>query len=67
MWKTRARQLDNVRVSQLITRAEQLVRGIAEVRRVLGPEVPISDHDIRDSLYYYYYDVSKTIKYILSE
>ena len=47
--------------------AENLRRGLTEVRDILGPEVPVTDQEIEDSLYYYYYDVSKTVDYILGE
>ena len=40
--------------------------GTAQVRSILGPEVAISDKDIQDSLWHYYYDIEKTVTYLLS-
>ena len=40
--------------------------GTAQVRSVLGPEVSISDKDIQDSLWHYYYDIERTVTYLLS-
>ena len=51
----------------LTIQAEQLRKGVLDVRQTLGLNFPVSDADIEDSLYYYYYDVSKTIDYLLSE
>ena len=45
---------------------EQLRDGTARVRNVLGPDVAVSDREIQDSLWHYYYDVEKTVMYILS-
>ncbi|KAG8532695.1 uncharacterized protein KY384_002572 [Bacidia gigantensis] len=45
---------------------EQLRRGTVQVRQTLGLEFPASDREIEDSLYYYYYDVSKTVNYLLN-
>ena len=36
------------------------------MRDVLGPEVPITDREIEDSLWHYYYDIDKTVHYLLS-
>lgn len=41
--------------------------GTASVRSVLGPEVLVSDKEIQDSLWHYYYDVDKTVTYLLSK
>ena len=40
--------------------------GTAQVRSILGPEVAISDKDIQDSLWHYYYDIERTVTYLLS-
>ncbi|KAL8833840.1 MAG: hypothetical protein Q9170_004062 [Blastenia crenularia] len=40
---------------------------LAEVRAVLGPSAAVSDKDIEDSLWHYYYDTGKTINYILQQ
>ncbi len=45
---------------------EHLRRGRVEVRSTLGPDFPATDQEIEDSLYYYYYDVQKTVHYLLS-
>ena len=45
---------------------EQMEIGTASVRSILGPEVLVSDKDIQDSLWHYYYDVDKTVDYLLS-
>ena len=44
---------------------ERLRLGTIEVRKALGPEY--TDKDIQDSLWYYYYDVGKTITYLKSK
>ncbi|CAD6568372.1 MAG: Hsp70 suppressor, GTPase facilitates ribosomal subunit dissociation [Alectoria sarmentosa] len=46
---------------------EQLRLGTAKVRAVLGPEVSIADKEIEDSLWHYYYDVDKTVNYLLGQ
>ena len=46
--------------------SEQLRLGTAKVRDVLGPGVSIPDREIEDSLWHYYYDVDKTVNYLLS-
>lgn len=45
---------------------EHLRLGTAKVRDVLGPEVSITDREIEDSLWHYYYDVDKTVNYLIS-
>lgn len=46
---------------------EHLRRGTDEVRNILGADAPVTDKDIEESLYYYYYDVEKTVNYLLSK
>ncbi|KAL9100806.1 MAG: hypothetical protein Q9187_009320 [Circinaria calcarea] len=46
---------------------EQLQEGTAKVRSILGSEISITDKEIQDSLWHYYYDVEKTIAYLLSK
>ena len=46
---------------------EHLRRGTVEVRDTLGLDFPATDREIEDSLYYYYYDVQKTVHYLLSK
>lgn len=36
------------------------------MRSTLGSEVVITDEEIQESLWHYYYDVEKTVNYILS-
>ena len=45
---------------------EQLRQGTAKVREVLGPDVLYTEKEIQDSLWHYYYDVGKTVNYLLS-
>ena len=45
---------------------EHLRRGTIEVRSTLGSDFPATDKEIEESLYYYYYDVRKTVNYLLS-
>ncbi|KAL8995476.1 MAG: hypothetical protein Q9188_006795 [Gyalolechia gomerana] len=45
----------------------RLQKGLIEVRAVLGPTVLVSDKDIEDSLWHYYYDVEKTVNYLLEQ
>ena len=45
---------------------EHLRQGTAQVRDVLGSQVSITDKEIQDSLWHYYYDVDKTVDYLLS-
>lgn len=46
---------------------EQLRLGTIEVRKVLGAAYQVSDTEIQDALWNYYYDVSKTVALIKSE
>lgn len=43
---------------------EQLRLGTIEVRKALGPAYQVSDGDIQDSLWNFYYDVGKTVAQI---
>ncbi|MCJ1478359.1 Hsp70 suppressor, GTPase facilitates ribosomal subunit dissociation [Lambiella insularis] len=45
----------------------QLQEGTAQVRSILGPEVAVTDKDIQDSLWHYYYDIEKTVTYLLNQ
>lgn len=46
---------------------EQLQDGVRQVREVLGTDIPgLTDPNIEESLWYYYFDVTKTVNYILS-
>lgn len=44
---------------------QQLQDGTAKVRSILGSEAG-TDEEIQESLWHYYYDVEKTVNYILS-
>lgn len=45
---------------------EQLKEGLRKVRSVL--DLPgLTDENIQESLWYYYFDVEKTVNYILSK
>lgn len=46
---------------------EQLRLGTAKVRDVLGNELSLTDEEIEDSLWHYYYDIEKTVNYLLSQ
>ncbi len=52
---------------QLTDFLEQLRLGTIKVRNVLGDDVPFTDREIQDSLWHYYYDIAKTVNYLLSE
>ncbi|KAL8656937.1 MAG: hypothetical protein Q9226_002426 [Calogaya cf. arnoldii] len=43
----------------------RLQNGVREVRTILGPSVNVSEKDIEDSLWHYYYDVDKAVNYLL--
>ena len=48
---------------------QQMVTGLKAVRELLGEEstAVVSDKDIEESLWYYYFDVARTVDYVLSE
>lgn len=43
---------------------EQLRLGTIEVKKALGPVYQVSDAEIQDALWNYYYDIDKTTTYI---
>lgn len=45
--------------------AEQLRQSTITVREELPPRNQITDKQIQDSLWYYYYDIEKTVKYLV--
>ncbi|KAL9103983.1 MAG: hypothetical protein Q9163_001045, partial [Psora crenata] len=52
---------------ELTPEGRELLRtGIIEVRQTLGTDFPATNQEIEDSLYYYYYNVQKTVNYLLS-
>lgn len=46
---------------------EQLQEGTLKVRDALGPDIIVTDKEIQDSLWHYYYDIGKTVTWILSK
>jgi hypothetical protein len=46
---------------------EQMIAGTIAVRDELGPDASdVTDAEIREALWYYYYDVGKTVSWLLS-
>lgn len=45
---------------------QQMREGTIKVRETLGPDVPVTDHQIQESLWHYYYDIDKTVTYLLN-
>lgn len=45
---------------------EQLRLGTIEVRKILGPAYQVSESEIHDALWNFYYDVTKTVNQIKS-
>jgi hypothetical protein len=43
----------------------QMLEGMAQVRAAIGPDLAVTDQEIRDALWHYYYDVSKSVSWIL--
>ena len=52
--------------SNILRDLGQLQEGTTQVRHALGSHFPVSDRDIEDSLWHYYYDVEKTVNYLIS-
>ena len=44
---------------------ERLRQGTIQVRKILGPHIQVTDEEIEESLWHYYYDVDKSIHYLL--
>lgn len=45
---------------------QQMAAGTVAVREALGPDVPdVTDREIQEALWHYYYDVGQTVTYIL--
>ena len=45
---------------------QQMAAGTIAVREALGPDVPdVTDREIQEALWHYYYDVGQTVTYIL--
>lgn len=49
-----------------LRQSERLRQGTIVVREVLGAGLGISDAKIQESLWHYYYDVEKSVNYLLS-
>lgn len=45
----------------------QLASGLSSVQSVLGPTSGVSDKEIKDALWYYYFDEEKAISYLLDQ
>ena len=45
----------------------RLRAGTLEVRRVLGPDFNVADSEIEETLWYYYFDVGKSVTYLQGE
>lgn len=45
---------------------EQMRQGTVKVRQALGPNFAVTDNDIQEALWHYYYDVSKSVSYLKS-
>lgn len=52
---------------ELMNPPERLRTGIVQVRSILGDSVSVTNTEIEDSLWHYYYDVDKTVNYLRSE
>ncbi|KAF2092341.1 elongation factor Tu GTP binding domain protein [Saccharata proteae CBS 121410] len=46
---------------------EHMRLGTIKVREALGPDVALSDKQIQESLWHYYYDVAKTVVYLKNQ
>lgn len=46
---------------------EQLSAGTVAVRAELGDGFPVTDQEIQDSLWHYFYDIAKTVAHLKSE
>lgn len=45
---------------------QQMAAGTIAVREALGPDVPnVTDREIQEALWHYYYDIGQTVTYIL--
>ena len=47
--------------------SEQLRLGTIKVRDIVGEDAGITNQFIEDSLWHYYYDIDKTVNYLLSK
>ena len=47
--------------------SEQLRQGLIRVREVIGENGDFTEKEIEDSLWHYYYDIEKTVNYLLSK
>ena len=39
--------------------------GLKQVRAAIGPDLAVGDQEIKDALWHYYYDVAKSVSWIL--
>ena len=54
------------KVCLLIKVAVRLEHGTATTKAILGSETPVTDKEIQDALWYYYYDVDKAVAFLQS-
>jgi hypothetical protein len=50
-----------------VQRIEQLIAGLSSVQAVLGSSSGITEKEIKDALWYYYFDQEKTVAYLLEQ
>lgn len=46
---------------------EQLRTGTQAIKELMGPDTTVTDKEIEEALWYYYFDVDKSVTYLLSE
>ena len=49
----------------VLNTTDSLDKGTLEVRKVLGEDVTLSDAAIKDALWHYYFDVPKSVTWLL--
>ena len=47
--------------------SEQMRQGIVQVKAALGPSISVSDAEIQEALWHYYYDAGKSVTYLTSK
>lgn len=61
----------NISVVQLLIAecmTAQMAHGLQQIRQVIGYDIPdLTDESIQETLWFYYFDVAKSITYLLSE
>ena len=64
--KDRSTALHSLHPSNVLNDLGQLQEGTTQVRHALGSHFPVTNREIEDSLWHYYYDVEKTVNYLIS-